>query len=887
MKAYWNIHAYREGSVTRMPLATKVLEDKSTLFIMQKPDYATMDIPWAPLAGLVSIFALQPRKDFIDAAKSLSLVNNEGGVEVIREIFPTRSTNSNYADADDSHTALLLLVQVSLKFWVNSEKILPVIVQEARKKFVKRRSTTHTILEAGGFKVTLITGEKISRVYFHKKRIPEGITVFKGQKGFHSKLIELFLKLDRVPSRQIQDYASPDLPITYQIGTHIKNPARPVGFPTLTTGTVLVCGSNKTETISVVQQLINGIRKTGTTRQIFVIDTHNELNGIINYFQAHPRRDIPLQMFQLGTNIHLNLCDVIVPTSPSGEKQEIEAQAAWKSHLISQLLLSSLNTSEYLTARYAVPLESQIRKTAKKNHLFTLRDVSLSFGGVNESAVEENSEDNMMYADMMAIEAIVGVLEQFRSFPEVNYPSFTGHYSNTLVRENTMTFFQFGAQPPLIRRATVGFLLHYLSQSMRAGCVVLTHTPEFLAEQAEYKRDRKIGSSSIMDACNAITSHNILILSSHQLQQLAMNMDTFDDIRNTVYLKMANDQDRKLVMTRHELEIGRQTKSSTYKQQQSLGIAEGEGLLFREDAPQNVGFHFKLNQRLPVDLKPVTVLKTKQRGSETLGLTPMKYEILMKLLKLLINQPCQTDEILGILESTKQGELSLSQLKSLGLFTTETDRGATYWVITEKGREYYAKQYEFVNSMPAPLTIEEVGRAHQELKRLESLYDITSSHRERVDTNSRVKTLIGGLVNFLRHLRVTSIPWMRIAEYHDLVMIDSLEWQGFRNLFDLAHTMVNNLLLEITQLQKQHSSEEIEQNLQASSITPQAKKKDLNDFLPDDNLTYLQQLSRELGLDPYPMTGIVDLYYTLHTQGRSLFDELERRKGKNDSKDNN
>jgi hypothetical protein len=308
---------------------------------------------------------------------------------------------------------------------------------------------------------------------------------------------------------------------------------------------------------------------------------------------------------------------------------------------------------------------------------------------------------------------------------------------------------------------------------------------------------------------------------------------------------------------------------------------EGEGLLFREDAQQNIGFHFKLDQRLPVDLKPVIVAETKLRGSETLGLTPIRYETLMKLLKLLINQPCQTDEVMGILEGTRQGELSLGQLKSLGLFTTETDRGATYWIITEKGRKYYAKQHEFVNSMPVPLTIEEVGRAHQELKRLESFYDISSSNRERQDTNAKVKHLIGRLVNFARHLRATSVPWVRIAEYHDLVMIDSLEWQDFRNLFDLAHTMVNNLLLEIKQLQRQRSNEEIEQRLQASTINSQPEKKDLDDFLPDDNLTLLQQLSRELGLETYPKTGIVDIYYALHTKGRSLFDELVKNKGKN------
>jgi hypothetical protein len=625
-----------------------------------------------------------------------------------------------------------------------------------------------------------------------------------------------------------------------------------------------------------VQQLLSEIRKTSTSRQIFVIDSHNELNGIINHFQAQPQRELPVQVFQLGTNIHLNLCDVIVPTSPSGETQEVEARAAWKSHLISQLLLSSLNTSEYLTARYAVPLEAQIRKTAEKNPVFTLRDVSLRFGEMNENEAEENSTNTMMYADMMAIEAIVGVLDQFRSFPEVNYASFTGHYRNTMVQEQTITFFQFGVQPPLIRRAAVGFLLHYLSQSMKEGCVVLTHTPEFLTKQAGYKRERKIGSSSIIDACNTIAQGNILILGSHQLQEMVVNMDTFDEIKNVVYLKMANAQDRKLVMTRHELEFSTKLTHSKSKNQQSLGIVEGEGLLFREDAPQNTGFHFKLESQIDVDLTPVTVLKTKQRGSETLGLTPMKYEILMKLLKLLMTQPCRIEDIWGILEETKQGEMALGQMQSIGLFRTETDQGATYWIITEKGREYYAKQFEFVNTLPVPLMNEDINRVYPELKRLESFYDITASHRERVEINKNVKHLVGGMVNYLRHLRVTSIPWGRIAEYHDLVMIDSLEWQDFRNLFDLAHTMVNNLLLEITELQKERSKEEIDQSLQATTIQADSKKKNLNDYLPDDNFSRLQHITRDLGLDPYPKTGILDISYILHTQGRSLQDELAR-----------
>jgi hypothetical protein len=33
-------------------------------------------------------------------------------------------------------------------------------------------------------------------------------------------------------------------------------------------------------------------------------------------------------------------------------------------------------------------------------------------------------------------------------------------------------------------------------------------------------------------------------------------------------------------------------------------------------------------------------------------------------------------------------------------------------------------------------------------------------------------------------------------------------------------------------------------------------------------------------LEQYPKTGIVDIYYALHTQKRSLFDELKVRKEK-------
>ena len=121
---------------------------------------------------------------------------------------------------------------------------------------MRRRSLVHSILEGTGCKVTLVTGEKIIGVHLRKERVPEGITVLKGAKGFFSKITEVFLRLDRVPSRQIQDYVAPDLPVVHRVGSRMDNSTLPVGFPALTTGAILVCGSNNSEVVSVLQQHI-------------------------------------------------------------------------------------------------------------------------------------------------------------------------------------------------------------------------------------------------------------------------------------------------------------------------------------------------------------------------------------------------------------------------------------------------------------------------------------------------------------------------------------------------------------------------------------------------------------------------------------------------------
>ena len=865
-------HAPVTKTGRRVKYASKVLEDKSTLFGRQVFDENEMEIPWAPLAELVSIFALQPRKDFQNAARTLSLINNQEGVKLVYEVFTAHSKESQKKGEDDVHTALLVLAVVSVQFPIKSERLLPVLARKAYKQLVQRRSMVHTMLEGTGCTVSLITGDEIEQVFFHNKRVAKGITVFKGHKGFHSELVDLFLTLDRVPSRVIHQFTAPNLPVHHRLGTRVDNPVIPVGFPTLQRGNILVCGSTNNEVLSILQLLLASFATTGSNSHIFIIDTHSELNGLIHHLQNHPPHRLPLQIFRLGTNIHLNLCDVILPIPPSGDIENAKARAAWKSHLISQILLGSLHTSEYLAARYSVPLEAQIKKTAERHSSFTLKEVSLSIGGGSDDEVQVNTEGiDMMFADMMAIEALAGILEQFRSFPEVNYGAFAGHYSTTLVRDHTITFFQFGAQPPLIRRATIGFLLHYLSQTMKGGCVVLTHAAEFLSRKT-YTHQREIISSSMVEACKTIAQDNVMIMGSQSLQTLAMNLDTFEEIKNRVYLKLANAQDRELVLTSHEIAFTSRAPIRT--QQQFMGIIEGEGLLLREDCPQNVAYHFKLDPSCPIDLTPISLPESKQRGAGTLGLPPFRYELLMKVLKLLMFQPRQWEELVGLVRDDKQETLALDQFKTLGLCKTTTQAGATYWVITEAGRAYYQKQLDYIKLLPVPLTPEDVTTIGEQLTRIESFFDPGASVKSRQETNSKVKNLVGGLLNYVQFLRGTSAPWARIAEFQDIYLIDSLEWQDFRQLFDSAHALTANLLLDLRQLQDAMSTEGLQQALQTSNVRSGGKQPNLNDFLPDTQLVQLQQLTHELALPPYPETGILDLYFALHAQGRSLFEEL-------------
>ena len=81
MKHWFRGAKRRPDGTLEMNLHSRVLEDDTTLFIMQVIDKDTEDIPPSPLAELVSFFVLQPRRDIKAAAETGAIVTAEEHLE--------------------------------------------------------------------------------------------------------------------------------------------------------------------------------------------------------------------------------------------------------------------------------------------------------------------------------------------------------------------------------------------------------------------------------------------------------------------------------------------------------------------------------------------------------------------------------------------------------------------------------------------------------------------------------------------------------------------------------------------------------------------------------------------------------------------------------------
>ncbi len=865
----------------------KILEDKSTLLQIQHSDKSSLH---ASTGVLISFFAIQPVNDLENASKNLFRVTAQPGVQVIRNIFTALPKKSPaYMKNETSFSALSLLVRVNHKFHIKSDRTLPVILRHVRKEFLKLRSMTHTILLGMGFEIKLIEGKKIIDLHIQGRKVKEGITVFPSKSSTNSKLIEGFLKLDRVPSRFYQDYISPDLPVVHKIGTKVDDPSKTVGFPQISTGNILLCGTNNEEILKLFQTLTNSLNQNANGT--FIIDTHNEFNGLVRYYQQNPSslQGKNLQLFQLGRNMHINLCDVVIPLSKSGEKLKLKTIGAWKAYIIAQILLGSLTTSLYLTSRFAIPLETQIQRRATKGSgSFTLNEVEFTLENESEIVPNENEDTQTsqiegIYADMMAVEQITGILEHFKAFPEVCYPQFTGHFSTTLAREGTVTIFQFGSQSPMVKRAVVAFLLQFLSNTVKNQIIVFPHADAFLGQKTTYSRGQEQQvPATFIDSCDTLAKNNVLILGSQSLEGLSRKLTYFDEIKNLVYLHLANSEDRDMIITKHRVYAGK----NKWDSHQRIGIVEGEGLLFRHDTPSNIAYHFKLDKcdNIPVDLNPITTSEAKRRGSVTLGLTPKNFHLLMKILKVLYHGSYRVSDGVKFVESEIDGELILKKFRSLDLYRESTEVGVSHWVMTPKGREFYISQLKTLDDLSKSLKIsrsDQIFNVIPRLNELEEYLDLTDSDPIKLKTNEEVQNLLGSLLNLIFQIS-DSPPWNRFAEYSEVKQIKGLEYPDFRSLFNLAASLANNLLVDFENLKKSLSIDVLRQREISSSITSPTSIKPLDEFLPTESLLSLKSMSKKLELEQYPENGIISIYFAFQRcYGKDMFVEIKNNLGDN------
>jgi hypothetical protein len=397
----------------------------------------------------------------------------------------------------------------------------------------------------------------------------------------------------------------------------------------------------------------------------------------------------------------------------------------------------------------------------------------------------------------------------------------------------------------------------------------MTHATDYLAPRQAKGRYASSIPKFLEETCERLAEQNLLVLGSNSFQQLHQSLDLVAAVKNAVYLHMTHRRERDLILSHHQLPLPPRTSPST--QQHTLGVYEREGLLFREDAPRNAAYHFSYQDGFPIDLAPYSVGFIKPRGSETLGLTPEMFAILMQVLKVLVTVQTPRTELLEIIREGAgvKAEKTTKAFLTLGVFEETIEEGITYWVITASGRAFYTKQEEYLSRLPSPFPAGERVNVNQELKQLESFSESTDSRADRLETNTNVKVVVGRLLNYLRLLS-RRVPWNRVAEYRDLEQITGLERQDFVNLFGGAYELANHLVLEVTRLERE----------QQSASTPQARESreyppTLEGFLPAAELVALQRICREIGLPPYPQTGLFDLYFILHEHGRNMWEELK------------
>lgn len=587
------------------------------------------------------------------------VVNNNVGVS---------SWRMNKIEDEEILTHNLLVIKESIYCSGNIPKFMYESISQ--NLLTKRTKVLSTI--SNSFQFTILKKNSLKNAFINKRTIEEGFQ----EVPYDMEFIQAIAELDRVPSRTIPLLPSSNNPVNIPLGTSFISPQKTVGLAVMPK-LVIHAGSDRKLLTGSIQHLIKSLIRA--EKKIIILDFGNELGGLqegLNQENMFPSFSTLL----LGQNYRVNLCDIEIPDDLKDEQSRRLFQSTTISYMLAlaeenEFLISHLHHLKHKLVEAIIQIS---------NEKYSLVDISQS-----EVFHDPTSELDHTITNHLADE-----LKFYSIIPELNYASHSTEDDNQIWTTTGIRLFQFPTQSYVVKRAIFAFLFQKIAlRCDRNTAVIVTNASEIFQEEPR-NSPRGIYEAALGQYYTRIVQSSCLILSTYST---SLHSSIQKDIDTGIYYKFLNAKDREWLSLKYTLERNIENPDEFLKN------TDGEGLLFREDAPHSFDYF------IPYVLGPIRGMARLENShtssSPQKNLSKEHIAMLLNLLQLIREIPYETREIVHVLKNQgfKKVESNINQLRSFKYFLISENGEKKFLTISKEGITYFDKFKNQIDQLPLPM----------------------------------------------------------------------------------------------------------------------------------------------------------------------------------------
>jgi hypothetical protein len=664
----------------------------------------------------------------------------------------------------------LMVVQESFRLfgdWDLDEK------SSGYQRLIDNRTKALSIV-SNDFSPTILRGGELKDSILTNRHIKSAIALFEVT---HRGQLQQINRLYQVKERFIPALPKYDYHVEYPLGVFVLKPNEIVGLQNLTAQLILFSGTNWTMYKNLQYFVYSLLEHSLSPLQIVVLDTLNELGGIIEGLKRKPlSQEVNLRIFQPGVNFYVNICDVDMP--PNMGK---EAQRAFQ---VKTIAYNLANASENYDVRRNISLlfdsitkSLENMEESKEQSLkdFTLFDVAGYLDGAQTGVT-----------DLTVSDRLKAELRQYKHCQEMTYMNFKDHYDDLIVGDG-LTIFQFPdpTQDHSMKKVFLGFLLQKVAARCTENTVIIITNAEVLfpAEGRNREQLNPVYETAIGQYAQKIKNKGTLVLSTKSPLKMREDICNAYDIGLFYYL--SNPSDRQWLANRQALGP-RQSELN-----QLLATLHQEGLMFRED----LVFHFVPHLLEPIDLE-VTVPQESVRPASVGRLSDTEFSALMITLQQLKHGPVEIYSIFDYLaiNDIENAEGIWKKLRLLPYTETQKYDEETVLVLTDTGNSYYDDYIHEIEAFPSKPTPPQL---------IDSLGKNPKNPESLIQMNKEAIEAAGAVLNELYQLE-GRIDWKLFRLYLKLKDASGVSFEDHLTRIQLLQRIYKNCKIRI----KKHSEEE-------------------------------------------------------------------------------